>query len=138
MITAIRAALAADTTLTTTATGGVHDATEISRQATPSAFDGNKELKPCVLVNGESQTPWGPHWQSARIYVTLWFYARDRAAIRTMLARCYALLHRTQITPDADAGCFDIRHANDLVDQEDADLGVPMAMSRYVCTISRI
>lgn len=134
MIQAIVDLLKNDTELAATLTGGVWRAVEISRQATPGAYDANKELKPCALVRQETETPWGPYEHSARLYVTVWFYQRNGyEAIEAARQRVYTLLHRQRI---AD-GNWGIEHASDLLDSEDPGLGVPMAMSRYVATIRR-
>ena len=138
MIDAVVALLQNDATLSAILTGGVHRAVEISRQATPDAYDGRRELLPCALVKQETGTPWGPHEDSGRLYITVWFYARDSyTAIEAARKRVYALLHRSKLTPSDGSGCYDIRHANDLLDQEEPELGVPMAMSRYVATVQR-
>ena len=141
MITAIYNRLSGDATLLTTLTGGVHDAQtvqEISRQNTPGAFDANKELKPCALVKMETATPWGPHHDSGRLYVQVFYYQRAGAtSIGTALHRVYTLLHRTQLTPTDGSGCYDIRHADDLLGLEDQALECGLAISRYVATIQR-
>lgn len=138
MITAVTTLLQGDTTLNATLTGGVHRAVEISRQATPTAYDSRRELLPCALVKQETATPWGPHDDSGRLYIVIWFYARSGYTdIETACKRVYGLLHRTKLTPSDGSGCYDIRHANDLLDQEEPELGVPMAMSRYVATVQR-
>lgn len=138
MIDAVVDLLQNDAILTATLTGGVHRAVEISRQTTPTAYDGRRELLPCALVKQETATPWGPHDNSGRLYITVWFYDRaDYTAIETARKRVYALLHRTKLTPTDGSGCYDIRHANDLLDQEEPALSVPMAMSRYVATVQR-
>lgn len=138
MITSITALLQADTTLNAILTGGVHRAMEISRQATPTAYDSRRELLPCALVKQETATPWGPHDDSGRLYIVIWFYARsDYTTIEAARKRVYELLHRAKLTPNDGSGCYDIRHADDLLDQEEPTLGVPMAMSRYVATVQR-
>lgn len=138
MIDAILAALQADSTLTTTLTGGLYRAKEISRQETPNAYDANGELLPCALVKQETATPWGPIYDSGRIYATVWFYDRDGyTAIEAARKRVYTLLHRAKLTPVDGSGNYDIRHSGDVLDQEDPVLSVPMAMSRYVCTVQR-
>lgn len=132
MIDTILTTLTDDDTLMATLTGGVYRAKEISRQATPDAYDTNLEIKPCALLRQESVTPIAPHHDSARAIITVWFYQRSGYdAIEAARARVYALLHRTQVVG------WDVRHSNDLVDMEDPALGLPMAVSRYVCTINR-
>ena len=139
MIEAITTLLQGDSQLTAILTGGVYHAAEVSRQATPDAYDEWRELKPCALVRQETLTPWGPYEHSGRLFVTIWFYQRaGYDAIEAARKRVYDLLHRKRIAPESGEGCWDVVHVNDLLDQEDPGLGVPMAMSRYVATIQRI
>jgi hypothetical protein len=133
MIDAITALLQNDAPLTAILTGGVHRAQEISRQTTPAAFDGNKELKPCALVKQETATPWGVHRDSGRLYVVIYFYDRHGYTnIEAARQRVYALLHRVKVT-----GSYEVRHADDVLDQEEESLGAAMAVSRFVVTIER-
>lgn len=138
MIDAILTLLQYDAALAGVLTGGVHRAVEISRQATPDAFDGNGELLPCALLKQETATPWGPHDDSGRLYVVVYFYQRSGYDnIEAARKRVYDLLHRVKVTPEDGSGNYDIRHGNDLIDIEDGALNVPMAMSRYVATVQR-
>lgn len=138
MIDAIVDLLRNDPALSAILSGGVHRAAEISRQATPDAFDQRRELRPCALVKQETAIPWGPHADSGRLFVTVWFYDRaGYSSIEAARKRVYQLLHRTKLTPADGSGCYDIRHANDLLDQEEPASGATMAMSRYVATIQR-
>lgn len=132
MIDTLLGALQSDPTLQTALTGGVYRAAEISRQATPDAYDANMELQPCALLRQETATPWGPHEHSARVYVTVFFYQRDGYdVIEAARARVYALLHRSKVVG------WEVRHVNDLLDMTDPALGMPMAISRYQCTVNR-
>jgi hypothetical protein len=138
MIDALLTLLQNDAALTAALPGGVHRAKEISRKETPAAFDNKKELLPCVLVKGETATPWGPHHDSGRLYIVLYFYQRSGYTnIEAARKRVYALLHRQKLTPTDGSGCYDIVHANDLLDVEDTALQAPMAVSRYVVTVQR-
>ena len=135
----ILAALQGDTTLAGILTGGLYDGTEIndiSRQATPAAYDEYSELKPCAILKPETQAPAGPHPDGSRLYVTIWFYQQaGSAAIDAARIRAYHLLHRT--TQVGSDGLWDVRHANDLLGIEMQALGVPAIMSRYVATVNR-
>jgi len=139
----ILAALQADTQLAGILTGGVYDGTEvsdISRQATPAAYDGYSELKPCAILKPETQAPAGPHPDGSRLYVTVWYYQQSgSAAIDLARVRAYHLLHRAQLTGVDESGdsLWDVRHANDLLGIELQSLGVPAIMSRYVATVNR-
>lgn len=135
----ILAALQSDATLDGILTGGVYDGmevTDISRQATPAAYDSYSELKPCAIVKPETQAPAGPHPHGSRLFVTLWFYQQSgSAAIDAGRVRAYQLLHRATLA--GSDGLWDVRHANDLLGIEMQALGVPAIMSRYVATVNR-
>lgn len=135
----ILATLQGDAQLATILTGGLYDGTvvaDISRQATPAAYDGNSELKPCAILKPETQAPAGPHPDGSRLYVTLWFYQQSgNAAIDAGRVQAYHLLHRTTLV--GNDGLWDVRHANDLLGIELQALGVPAIMSRYVATVNR-
>ena len=129
--------LAGDAALMATLTGGLHTKTEISRQSTPAAFDENAELLPCGLLKFETQTPWGPHPHGSRLYFSLLLYQRaGYDAIEAARARLYQLLHRQKVTPGS-GGCWEMRHAGDVPDVEDAALGCSLAISRFVAAVSR-
>jgi len=135
----ILAALQGDTTLAGILTGGLYDGTEIndiSRQATPAAYDQYSELLPCAIVKPETQAPAGPHPDGSRLFVTVWFYQQSgSAAIDAGRERAYQLLHRATLA--GSGGLWDVRHANDLLGIEMQALDVPAIMSRYVATVNR-
>ena len=135
----ILAALQGDSQLAGILTGGVYDGAQvgdISRQATPAAYDGNSELKPCAILKPETQAPAGPHPDGSRLFVTLWFYQQNgSAAIDAGRVRAYQLLHRATLA--GSGGLWDVRHVNDLLGIEMQALGVPAIMSRYVATVNR-
>lgn len=135
----IFSALEGDAALATILTGGLYDGTEvndISRQATPAAYDDNSEMKACAIVKPETQAPAGPHPDSSRLFVTLWFYQQNgSAAIDAGRERAYQLLHRATLA--GSGGLWDVRHVNDLLGIEMQALGVPAIMSRYVATVNR-
>ena len=135
----ILAALQGDATLAGILTGGLYDGTEIndiSRQATPAAYDQYSELLPCAIVKPETQAPAGPHPDGSRLFVTVWFYQQSgSAAIDLARIRAYHTLHRTTLA--GSDGLWDVRHANDLLGIEMQALDVPAIMSRYVATVNR-
>ena len=135
----ILAALQGDAQLTAILTGGLYDGTEvsdISRQATPAAYDDYSEMKPCAIVKPETQAPAGPHPDGSRLFVTIWFYQQSgSAAIDAGRVRAYHLLHRATLA--GSDGLWDVRHATDLLGIEMQALGVPAIMSRYVATVNR-
>lgn len=127
------AVLAADTTLMATLTGGLHSATEISRQNTPAAFDANAEIEPCALVQEEVTTPVGPYDSSERAIFTVTFYERSGFTnIDTAMDRVHTLLHRQKLS-----GTWEVRHADDSQELEDPALLCPMRYSRYVAYRTR-
>ena len=135
----ILAALQGDATLAGILTGGLYDGTEIndiSRQATPAAYDQYSELLPCAIVKPETQAPAGPHPDGSRLFVTVWFYQQSgSAAIDLARIRAYHTLHRTTLA--GSDGLWDVRHVNDLLGIEMQALDVPAIMSRYVATENR-
>lgn len=122
--------------------GGFYDAElvgEISRQNTPAAFDDNKVIRPCGLLNmrGPTATDDLPH--SAAQGFSLIFYERSGAGqIEMARERAYTMLHNQRLDPiGATFGCLEIHHTNDVLDQEDQALRVPMKLSRYEVIINR-
>jgi len=138
MRAAVKALLESDSTLMATLTGGLHTATEISRQGTPEAFDANGEIEPCGLLKFGTVTPYGPHDHSARLYFSVMLYQRSGYDnVEAARERIYALLHQQRVTPSIGA-CWEIAHADDVLDQEDEALGCSLAVSRYVAMVRRI
>lgn len=144
MINEIHAVLAGDATLTGLLSGGVHKGTvvhEVSRQNTPGAFDANREILPCALVQQESlvpTSPFEPYQDGARLYVLVHLYQRfGYEEIEAARKRAYALLHRTRFNSADGTKCWRIEHSNDLLGMEDMGLNCAMEVSRYVAVIER-
>ena len=157
MIQAIYDTLTADTTLTAMLAGGVHRANEVSRQRTPTAFDANGELMPCLLLKPSSATPWGPHHNSGRLYVTLFLYQRNYdtsqpdateypllgaedvndSYIEMAAKRVYSLLHRVKLTPIDTVGNYEIVLSDELLGMVDPGLDADMIQLRYTATMQR-
>jgi hypothetical protein len=134
---AIKTLLENDATLMAILTGGVHTGTEISRQDTPEAFDASDEILPCVLLQFGTAAPAGPYSHSSMLHFSLMFYERSGYEnVEAARERAYVLLHRQKVTPAAGA-CWGIRHADDVLDQEDTALGCSLAISRYYGVIRR-
>ena len=137
--TAILAALQGDAALMSLLTGGLYDGiavTDISRQATPDAYDAWQEMKPVGLLKPESQAPAGPHPHGARLFVALWLYQQaGSAAIDAARERAYQVLHRSQLA--GSGGMWEVLHAGDTLGAEVQALGVPVIMSRFVATVNR-
>lgn len=137
-VSAAKAVLEADITLSTVATGGIYDLDEagpngISRTITPSAFDDNEVIKPCVLVKLRSATPDGELEDEAEQYVSVrevlevWFYEDSGYSnINTMRDRVYTLLHATQLL-----GTFKVLWAGDTRNQRDTELDANVERSEY-------
>lgn len=129
----VRDYLAADATLAGYLTGGLYAAVdvpggEITRQATPAAFDEFGEILPCGLVNGGGDVPAGPTDHSGEMLVSVWLYHRTSdAANETAAARVRALLHKHPLP-----GTYEVRWASDgPVFFEDAP-AARAAVTRYV------
>ena len=133
---AILQALQGDAALAALLPGGLYDGMavqDISRQATPDAYDEWGEMKPVGILKPESQTPRGPHPDGARLFVTLWLYQQSGAeAIDAARERAYRVLHRAVL-----AGMWEVRHANDVLGAEVQGLDVPVIMSRFAATVNR-
>lgn len=128
MKTVVANLMSSDLTLSGLLTGGVHTVREITRQATPSAFDANGEVRPCALVKVESEAADGPKQTSGRGFVVVYFYDRDSSqVIDQAIDRLYQILHRTK----AGSHVWEFTHANDVRDQEDSALSCNTALSRY-------
>ena len=136
---AILQALQGDAALAAILTGGLYDGLavqDISRQATPDAYDEWGELKPVGLLKPETQTPRGPHPHGARLFVALWLYQQAGSeAIDAARERAYQVLHRSQLA--GSGGMWEVLHAGDVLGAEVQALGVPVIMSRYVATVNR-
>jgi len=130
----IRGALAADGVVSALLVGGVYEATEISRQLTPSAFDGDGEILPCALVKIEQEAQHGPYRRealSARMYAVVYVYQRaGYGVVDVALARIRTLLHGAKL----GSGTWAIAWAGDSGDLEDEGLACSMRFGRYVVT----
>lgn len=112
-------------------TGSVHADVEVSRQATPAAFNASKEILPCALVTVESESPVGPHERSSRQFVVIYFYERSGyTTIDQAIDRVYTLLHRNHL----GSGVWEVTHVGDMRDLADQALGCSMSFSRYAVT----
>jgi hypothetical protein len=132
----IKAALEADETLAGLLTGGIWTGeSEISREGTPGAFDGNGEILPCALVKEESQAAHGPLDDSARLYLVIYLYQRrGYGSIDAARERMFELL---QLQKLGMSGVWEIRWADDAPNLQDQALNCNLAMSRFVVTRRR-
>ena len=134
--------LSGDATFLAALPGGVYDLAvvdEISRQATPVAFDANKELQPCAALRLNGPVPVRPYDHGARLTFELYFYERfGFASIEPARERAYDLLHLAKLTPvGSTAGNWEIRHADDVLQQRDEALRASLEMSRFEAVILR-
>jgi len=126
----VKTVLEADATLTGLLTGGIYLRTEISRQNTPGAFDANGEIRPCCLINLESEAPAGPFEDSSQVFFRVFFYERfGYATIDAARERVYTLLHRQII---GSTRGWEVRHTDDILDQEDQALDCSLILSRFM------
>lgn len=129
-----------DATFLAALLGGFYDLAvvdEISRQATPAAFDANLELLPCAVLKLNGPVPLAPFDHGARLTFELYFYQRFGFA-ETARERAYDLLHLVKLTPvGSTAGNWEIRHADDVLQQRDDALRASLEMSRFEAVILR-
>jgi hypothetical protein len=131
MRSTITAKLTGDTTLMALLTGGLHTATEITRQLTPTAFDANGEIKPCALVKIEGESPVGPYDSSGRLFAVVYLYERTGyTTIDAALDRAFVLLNLWK----PSGNVWQVRHADDARDLRDEALACSMGYGRYVVT----
>lgn len=138
--TTIATLLAADATLLATATGGVHsfDSTGrlgINRTNTPTAFDSNGIIKPCVLVRLRSSNPDyalqddSSQYVAMRSMVETWLYQDSGySTIETMHDRIYALLHAQRF-----GGLFRCEWAGTIRGQYDYEINASVARADWLC-----
>lgn len=126
----LRAVLAGDGPLSAVLTGGIYTE-EVTRQTTPDGFDANGVLRPCAVVRVSTETPAGPYARGSRAVATIYVYQDGgHTSIDAAIARIYDLLHQTK---PAD-GIWEVRWADDLLDQEDPALDCNLGISRYTVT----
>lgn len=127
----IKTVLTGDSTFNNLMTGGVYtsdDAEHISPSETSGAFDASGELLPCCFVRIENRASDGPHYSSAVLAFSLWFYQyRGVGTIDTALERAFALLNRSRLT-----GGYEFTWAGDVTNQRDENLSANLNISRYV------
>ena len=126
----IRSRLEGDAALMALLTGGVFDdVEEISRENTPSAFDTNKEIKPCTLIKYGTETRRGPYTHGVQTPLTLYFYERQGfETIKQVLPLVYALLADAKI----GAATWNVEFENEIAQLRDTALDCALASQRYV------
>ena len=130
----IKTVLEADTALMSLLTGGIHVNTEITRQETPTAFDDNGELKPCALINEETELPIGPYIYGVQTPAVIYIYQRDGIdVIMPANDKIYALLHNQKI----GSKTWNVIYQSSIKNQRDIALNCPMIISRYLAIQER-
>lgn len=127
---AIAAILLADAELMTLLPGGVHyEASEVSLQRTPAAFDeATLELLPCVLIKREGTfAPAGVSYATEDVYAVWAYHRTDDEAILSVLDRIYMLLHRRNL----GQGFWELRFTGEVTGNEDDVLMARVGVSRY-------
>ena len=112
-------------------TGGVfNDVEEISRQNTPGAFDGNKELMPCALIKYGTEIPLTSGYDSAvQTPLTIYFYERSGYAnIEPAMGLTFDLLNASQVGTNV----WRIEFDNAVYQQRDTALDCPLGSLRFV------
>ena len=140
----VKTVLEGDATLLALATGGVWDFNEtkrlgLNRTATPTAFDTNDIIKPCILLKTRSEIPDGflmddvTQYASIVATIEVWFYADyDFTNIDTMSSRVYTLLHAVQVK-----GSFQVFWTGDGFRGRDDELDAMFQRSDYVAHVKR-
>lgn len=133
---AVKALLAADTTLLATLTGGVYDRRGISRTGTPAAYDTTSGLiKPCAVVTVSSDSRIGPaEMGTEEDYLIVYVYEADGnhyAAIDVAKDRIKTLLDRQTVTVTSGK-VLEIRYADGIGDSFDEVLNAEMSTIRFL------
>lgn len=125
----IKTALTADTALMALLTGGVHvDVEEISFQKTPSAFDTNKEIKPCALIKLPNEVAAGPFVRAVRTTVVIYFYQYSGySVIDPAMQKVFDDLNNTQV----GSNVWNIEFTNAVRQQRDQALDCPLGYLRF-------
>ncbi len=128
----IKTLLATDSALVALVTGGMYLAEEIgeiTRQSAPAAFDANKEILPCLLIKVDGEVDIPPHRTGSRMMVSIFGYQRSgHSTIKSALDKVYTDLHRQKLSGQR---VWEVRHANDINDEEDQGLQCSMDVSRF-------
>ena len=132
---AIVSLLSGDATLGTTLTGGVYNRRDLSRTATPSAYNTTTgDINPCAVVT--MSTPVQEAIKEAafeRDWFQVWLYeaeGNNYANIDIAADRVIALLHRQTVTV-SPGGIHEIQYADGLGDSYDDVLRCEMSYLRF-------
>lgn len=126
----IKAVLTANVDLMAVLTGGIFvDVEEISIQKTSSAFDSNKEIKPCALIKVPNEVPAGPYKTSVRTTFVVYLYQRSGYdKIAAAMVYIYGELNEKKIGTKV----WNIEHVNSVHQQRDQALDCPLGLLRFL------
>jgi len=125
----VTALLLADDELTEILTGGIHDAVEISRQLTPTAFDANQEILPCALVKTGNENALQRKISAVQTTLTIFFYERTGfASIDLALGKALEILAQKHI---GESLIWEIQFNSEIARTTDNALDCSLAVQRY-------
>lgn len=126
----IKTILEANASLMAVLTGGIFvDVEEISLQKTASAFDSNKEIKPCALIKIPNEAPAGPYKTSVRTTFIIYLYQRSGYdKIAAAMVYIYGDLNEHKIGTNV----WNIEHVNSVHQQRDQALDCPLGLLRFM------
>lgn len=130
--TAVTQILTGDGTLMALLTGGVYAVAQIAPgMDAPTPFDEVGRVKPSALVRNEAAASTGPlgSFELGTVLVFFYDYA-GYATIDTAVERAKTLLHGRYLGD----GAYELRHADDVLDQYDDAILAYMHRSRYQVT----
>lgn len=132
--------LSADSVLSTLMTGGIYKGSgsagvrEITRQNTPSAFDSDKKIKPCMLIVSNTDVRTGPYPRSIFNTFSIYFYQwRGYDKIEPAMAKTFDLLNEQRI----GAKVWEIIFSNAVENQNDPALDCSLSTQCYIATRER-
>ena len=135
MIAAIVSRLSADAPLMALLTGGVYDASlveVISRERTPAAFDTNKEVRPCALVQA-NQRQFEPGFRGVdALGLTIYCYQRQgTTTVEAASLRIRTLLDRVRVAGLGSSQTWECQCVEMILGQRDLALRAALVVSRY-------
>lgn len=128
----IKTAMQNDAALMAILTGGVFDdVEEISRQNTPTAFDADREIKPCALIKFNNEIPFSAAKiaNAVQTPLTIYFYERSGYAnIANAMVLTFGIVNDSQIGTNVWRLEFDVA----VYQQRDTALDCPLGSLRFV------
>jgi hypothetical protein len=135
MLSAVVTLLKADTTLMALLTGGVYDASlveVISRDRTAGAFDVNRELLPCALVQANQRQSQAGFRGVDALGLTIYCYQRQgTTTIEAASLRIRTLLDRVRVAGLGTSQTWECQFAEMILGQRDLALRAALVVSRY-------